>query len=83
VPGLFGSFIVPLSQSILLDIPEDEQPKAMSILAMGTMIGLILGPIIGGALTDAYSWRWVFYVNLPIGIATFSIWMLLAAAATV
>lgn len=68
--GLFGAFISPLSQSIMLDIyPYRERPKAMSIWGMGVMVGPILGPLIGGILTDAYSWRWVFFVNLPLGLA--------------
>jgi DHA2 family multidrug resistance protein len=67
--GIFGAFISPLSQAIMLDIfPERERPKAMSIWGMGVMIGPVLGPVLGGVLTDAYSWRWVFFINVPIGI---------------
>lgn len=67
--GIFGAFISPLSQAIMLDIfPDRERPKAMSIWAMGVMIGPIVGPVLGGVLTDAYTWRWVFFINVPIGI---------------
>jgi DHA2 family multidrug resistance protein len=66
--GLFGASLVPLSQSILLDInPRDKQPQAMAIWGMGVMVGPILGPTLGGWLTDSYNWRWVFFINLPIG----------------
>ncbi|MGY4396035.1 DHA2 family multidrug resistance protein [Sphingomonas sp. UYAg733] len=77
--GVAAAFIGPLSQTAMLDInaPED-QAKAMSVWGMGVMVGPIMGPVIGGWLTESYSWRWVFYVNLPIGIATFAIlWFLL------
>ena len=67
--GLFGASLVPLSQSILLNInPPEKQPQAMAIWGMGVMVGPILGPTLGGWLTDSYSWRWVFFINLPIGL---------------
>ncbi len=66
--GVFGASLVPLSQSILLDInPRDRQPQAMAIWGMGVMVGPILGPTLGGWLTDSYNWRWVFFINVPIG----------------
>jgi len=66
--GLFGASLVPLSQSILLNInPPEKQPQAMAIWGMGVMVGPILGPTLGGWLTDSYNWRWVFFINLPIG----------------
>jgi len=70
--GVFGAALVPLSQSIMLDInsPED-QSKAMTLWAISVMIGPILGPTLGGFLTENYSWRWVFYINLPLGICAF------------
>ncbi|MBV9813704.1 MAG: DHA2 family efflux MFS transporter permease subunit [Acetobacteraceae bacterium] len=67
--GMFGAALVPLSQSVMLDIyPPEQRGSAMAIWGVGVMIGPILGPTLGGYLTDAYNWRWVFYVNLPFGI---------------
>lgn len=67
--GLSGAALVPLSQAILLDInPPERHARAMSIWIMGVTIGPILGPALGGWLTDNYSWRWVFYINVPIGL---------------
>ena len=68
--GVFGAALVPLSQATMLDIyPAEQRGSAMAIWGMGVMVGPILGPTLGGYLTDAYNWRWVFYVNLPFGIA--------------
>jgi DHA2 family multidrug resistance protein len=74
--GVFGAALVPLSQSVLLDInPREKHGSAMAVWGMGVMIGPILGPTLGGWLTDSYSWRWVFFINLPIGaIAFYGIW---------
>ncbi len=67
--GMFGAALVPLSQSIMLDIyPVERRGEAMAIWGMGVMVGPIMGPTLGGYLTEFYSWRWVFYVNLPFGI---------------
>lgn len=67
--GLFGAALVPLAQSILLDIyPLKQRGSAMALFGMSVMVGPILGPVIGGWLTENYSWRWVFYINLPIGM---------------
>ena len=68
--GAFGAALSPLSQSIMLDLyPPEKRGSVMAIWGMGVMVGPILGPTLGGYLTDAYDWRWVFYVNLPFGIA--------------
>ena len=67
--GLFGAALVPVSQSTLLDVfPREKHGAAMAMWGMGVMVGPILGPPLGGWLTDAYSWHWVFLINVPIGI---------------
>ncbi|RLQ21436.1 DHA2 family efflux MFS transporter permease subunit [Seongchinamella sediminis] len=67
--GVFGAALVPLSQATLLDtFPREKHASAMSIFGIGIMLGPILGPTLGGWLTEYYNWRWVFYINLPIGI---------------
>ncbi|MDF2939436.1 MAG: family efflux transporter permease subunit [Gammaproteobacteria bacterium] len=68
--GAFGAGLIPLSQAIMTDIhsPQDRG-KAMAIWGAGVMVGPILGPTLGGYLTDVANWRWAFYVNVPIGIA--------------
>jgi MFS transporter, DHA2 family, multidrug resistance protein len=69
--GVFGAALVPLSQAVMLDIfPPAKRGSAMAIWGMGVMLGPIMGPTLGGWLTDNYSWRWVFFVNLPFGILT-------------
>jgi DHA2 family multidrug resistance protein len=66
--GAFGAGMMPLSQAVMLDTyPVRERGQAMAIWGMGVTTGPILGPVIGGWLTDDFSWRWVFYINLPIG----------------
>jgi DHA2 family multidrug resistance protein len=70
--GVFGAALVPLSQVVLLDInPREKQGSAMAIWGMGVMVGPILGPTLGGWLTDSYNWRWVFFINVPIGLLAF------------
>jgi DHA2 family multidrug resistance protein len=67
--GMCGAALVPLSQATLLDIyPIEQRGNAMAIWGVGVMLGPILGPTLGGYLTEIYNWRWVFYVNLPFGI---------------
>jgi MFS transporter, DHA2 family, multidrug resistance protein len=67
--GLFGASLVPISQSLLLDaFPKEKHGAAMAMWGMGIMVGPILGPPLGGFLTQNYSWHWVFLINLPIGI---------------
>ena len=69
--GMCGAALVPLSQATLLDIyPAERRPAAMAIWGIGVMVGPILGPTLGGYLTEYYNWRWVFYVNLPFGALT-------------
>jgi DHA2 family multidrug resistance protein len=66
--GISGAFLVPIAQAVMFDInPPSRHARAMSMFGMGVMIGPILGPVLGGWLTENYSWRWVFLVNLPVG----------------
>jgi len=70
--GLFGAALVPLSQAVLLDInPKEKLGQAMAIWGAGIMIGPILGPMLGGWLTENVDWRWVFFINLPVGVFAF------------
>jgi DHA2 family multidrug resistance protein len=70
--GIFGAAIVPLSQTFLLDInPKERHGSAMAMWGAGIMVGPIIGPTLGGWLTESYNWRWVFFINLPVGIAAF------------
>jgi DHA2 family multidrug resistance protein len=70
--GAFGAALVPLSQATMLDIyPPEQRGQAMAIWGMGVMVGPILGPTLGGWLTESWNWRWVFYVNLPFGLLAF------------
>ncbi len=70
--GLFGAVIAPLAQSLLLDInPREKIGQAMAIYGAGIMVGPIIGPTLGGYLTEMFNWRWVFLVNLPVGILAF------------
>ena len=72
IQGVSGAFIVPLAQATLFDInPREKHGQAMALFGGGVMIGPILGPVLGGWLTDSYNWRWVFLVNLPVGILCF------------
>lgn len=69
--GIAGAFLAPLAQSVLFDINRPENhAKAMALFGGGIMIGPILGPVLGGWLTESFNWRWVFLVNVPIGTLT-------------
>jgi len=71
--GFFGAALVPIAQSILLDIyTPEERGSAMAIFGVSVMVGPVLGPVIGGWLTDQFSWRWVFYINVPLGALAFA-----------
>src|SRR6202045_4027573 len=67
--GVCGAALVPLSQSVLLQInPPERHARAMSVWGMGGILGPIIGPALGGWLTDQYNWRWVFFINVPFGV---------------
>src|SRR4051812_2742330 len=69
--GAGGAALVPLSQTVMMDsYPPEQRTRAMAIWGVGVMLGPIMGPTLGGWLTDNYSWHWVFLINLPIGILT-------------
>ncbi|HEX7961745.1 MAG TPA: DHA2 family efflux MFS transporter permease subunit [Terriglobales bacterium] len=69
IQGACGGGLQPLSQAILMEVfPPQDRGKAMSFWGLGIVVAPMLGPVIGGWLTDSYSWRWVFYINVPIGI---------------
>jgi DHA2 family multidrug resistance protein len=79
IQGVFGAALVPLSQGTMLNIyPAEKRGSAMAIWGMGVMVGPILGPTLGGYLTELYNWRYVFYVNLPVGVvASAGLWLFL------
>lgn len=67
--GAFGAVLIPLSQTVLLDaFPKEKHGKAMAIWSIAIMVAPIVGPTIGGYITEHYVWRWVFYLNAPIGL---------------
>jgi DHA2 family multidrug resistance protein len=70
--GASGAALIPLSQALLLDInPPERLGRAMALFSLGSMAGPIVGPTLGGWLTDSLSWRWVFFINIPIGTLSF------------
>jgi DHA2 family multidrug resistance protein len=71
IQGATGGCLQPLSQAVLLEaFPPQDRGKAMGFWGLGIVVAPILGPVLGGWLTDNYSWRWVFYINIPVGIAS-------------
>ncbi|HEX4999646.1 MAG TPA: DHA2 family efflux MFS transporter permease subunit, partial [Terriglobia bacterium] len=71
IQGTTGGVLQPMSQAIMLEaFPVEQRGKGMAFWGLGIVVAPILGPVLGGWLTDNYSWRWVFYINLPIGIAS-------------
>jgi DHA2 family multidrug resistance protein len=71
IQGATGGALQPLSQAVLLEaFPPQDRGKAMGFWALGIVVAPIMGPVLGGWLTDNYSWRWVFYINIPVGIAS-------------
>src|SRR6202043_381094 len=67
--GIGGAALVPMSQAVLLDInPPERHGRAMAVWGMGVVLGPIIGPALGGWLTDDYNWRWVFFINVPFGV---------------
>lgn len=69
IQGATGGGLQPLSQAIMLEaFPPEKRGKAMAFWALGIVVAPMLGPVMGGWITDTYSWRWVFYINLPVGI---------------
>jgi DHA2 family multidrug resistance protein len=70
--GICGAGLVPLSQSVLMQInPPERHGQAIAVWGIGVMLGPIFGPMLGGWLTENYSWRWIFFINLPVGIIAF------------
>jgi DHA2 family multidrug resistance protein len=72
IQGLCGGVMQPLSQAVMLEsFPPHERGEAMALWGLGIVVAPIFGPVIGGWLTDNYSWRWIFYINIPIGVMAF------------
>lgn len=70
IQGAGGGALQPLSQAILLEsFPQEKRGSAMAVFALGVVVAPVLGPTLGGWLTDTYSWRWAFYINIPVGVA--------------
>jgi MFS transporter, DHA2 family, multidrug resistance protein len=68
IQGATGGGLQPLSQAIMLEaFPPDQRGKAMAFWGVGIVVAPMLGPVLGGWITDSYSWRWLFYINLPVG----------------
>src|SRR5512146_2201123 len=68
IQGAPGGGLQPLSQAIMLEaFPPEQRGKAMAFWGLGIVVAPMLGPVMGGWITDSYSWRWIFYINLPVG----------------
>jgi DHA2 family multidrug resistance protein len=77
--GMFAAPLVPISQSFVFDaFPTEQRGRAMSWWSFGVMMGITLGPALGGYVTEFHSWRWVFYINIPIGILSFALIVIFA-----
>src|SRR6202451_1592817 len=71
IQGACGGGLQPISQAILLEsFPPEDRGKAMGFWGLGIVVAPMLGPVLGGWLTDSHSWRWVFYINIPVGLAS-------------
>src|SRR6188474_1741288 len=71
--GLAGGGLQPSSQGVLLDaFPRDKQGTAQAVFGIAALLAPVVGPTLGGYITDNYGWRWIFYINLPVGI--FAYW---------
>src|SRR5262249_9401485 len=69
IQGASGGCLQPLSQAVLLEaFPPEQRGKAMGFWGLGIVVAPVMGPVLGGWLTDNYSWRWVFYINIPVGM---------------
>jgi len=74
IQGVFGATLIPVAQQILLDLwPKERHNIALGWFSVGMMVGLIIGPVLGGFLTEYYSWRWNFFVNIPGGLIAFTL----------
>ena len=69
IQGIGGAFLAPLAQTVMLDVSsEEERPGMMILFSQGILLGPIMGPVLGGYITDSASWRWIFLINVPIGV---------------
>lgn len=73
IQGATGGVMQPLSQAVLLEaFPPRDRGKAMAFWGIGVVVAPVLGPVLGGWITDNYTWRWVFYINVPVGLVAFT-----------
>lgn len=78
--GAFGAVVIPISQAVLVDLfPGEERGKGMALWGIGVMMGPVLGPSLGGMITEYLNWRMVFYINLPIGLVNLQLVAMLIA----